>query len=364
VETAGQRRVVALSETATAADFSPLGDKLAYVGASGLHLVDLTTKRDALVGPGAALGDWSPDNHHYAYLADGGLWVTDAGSPGSQAKAATLAGITGVSWSLSNQLLLATSSGLYVDTYGDSSAPRRLGSGEFAQPDWSPTGGWFAFRRSGQAWVAKLVGALPGTITPVTHGVSQDDVVNGFLTARQDQLADQVLSFLDSAGKDAYAKLTLHFPDPSASQNSFSVLLSQPGRVVVRLVITKGNSSTVIDETLTIQPDAAGHPWVHGVTDTARALYGSGPEVKLVVVTGNQVQVFFDSDLNPSTIQSGMSIKGVSSQATYDGAQHEVTLTVPGGLTTGATYDLTVTAALQDAQQRPAAPYEVQFIGP
>jgi hypothetical protein len=37
---------------------------------------------------------------------------------------------------------------------------------------------------------------------------------------------------------------------------------------------------------------------------------------------------------------------------------------VPGGLTPGATYDLVISSALQDARQRPAVPYDLQFTGP
>jgi hypothetical protein len=374
VQTADQHRLALLKEQASAAEFSPLGDKLAYLGASGLHLVDLATSptgQDTLIGPATGLGDWSPDDHHLGYPTDVGLTVADAtGGPGGPGvKAATLPGIKSVSWSRNNQILLSTGSELDLLTYGDTSGAVRLATGEFGQPKWSPvpaptTGGLFAFSRGGQAWLDRVTGPAPQLVNAVAPALNQGDLVRGYLAARQSGANDQVQSYLDGAGKDAYSKLTAAWPDQTATQTGFNVLLTQTGRVVARLVNFKAGGATTFDETLTIVTGAGGQLAIHGIGDGQQVQYGTGPEVRSVLVTGSQVQVFFDSDLIPSTVSSGVSIKGAASQATYDGSQHMVTLTVASGLTSGTVYTLDVSPALEDTQGRSAVSHEIQLTGP
>jgi hypothetical protein len=374
VETADQRRVAAFKESATAVDFSPAGDRLAYVGASGLHLVDLTTGRDAPVAAAASgLGDWSPDDRHYAFPSDGGASVADIVS-GTSARLVDLPGMTGLTWSRGNQLLLSTPSALFLATYTDGSrvTAHQQQRGVFGQPQWAPDGsGRFTFKRpdaSGQTqlWVATLNGAIAGLITQATPGLSQDELVSGFMNARKNQLSDQALSFLDNAGKDSFTHVTLVYTDPTTSLARYYVLLSQSGRVVVRLVLVRGTVQMAVDETLGIQADAGGRLLIHSVSEVPRAPFASGPEVISVTVSGGQVQVVFDSDLAAGSVtQPGaVGIKGVPTQATFDPSRRTVTVTVPGGLTSGTTYDLVVGPALQDVNQRHALSYDLQFTGP
>lgn len=371
VETADQKRVAPFKVTADAADFSPSGDRVVYHGADGIHLVDLTTGRDTLLGPAVGLGDWSPDSQgrRYAYTTDAGVSVADTGA-GTTSKLIDLPGVTGISWSAGNQLLLSTASALYLATYTDGSpaAAHKLQDGTFAQPEWAPAGaGVFSFRRANEVWVARVQGAVAGgPITVATPGISQDDLVSGFMNARKGQLSDQALSFLDQAGQAAFARLNLVYTDPSTSLARYYVLLSQPGRVVVRLVLAHGAVQTAVDETLAIQPDASGNLRIHGVNEVPRALFASGPEVVSVSVTPTQVKVVFDSDLDASTAtQSGaVGLRGVTTASQYDSKSKTVTLTVPGGLTPGQTYDLTIDPSLQDVNQRHAAPYDLTFTGP
>jgi hypothetical protein len=364
VQTSDQQKLVSLSETAAAANFSPSGDRLAYRGPSGLHVVDLGTHKDNLIGPATALGDWLPDGHHYAYLTETGVYVTDGATT---SKLADDPGVTGLSWSHSGQVLLTTPNAIQLMN-GDGSQLRMLQNGAYAQPLWAPGGsGTLAFRSAGQVWTAKLPGSLI-TVTPATSGQTQDDLVNAFMAARKTQSPDPA-SFLDAAGKDAVGRLSLIYSDPTQPLARYYVVLSQPGRVVVRLVLGKSPSQVAVDEALIIQKDASGRPWIHGVTETPRPSFGSGPEVVRVVVSGNQVQVFFDSDLASGTMQSGgVSIKQggttVSSQATYDSAQKLVTLSVPAGLNAGTTYDLAVSNSLMDVSSRTAIPYDLLFTGP
>ncbi len=369
VERADQTRVAAFKDTADAADFSPAGDRVVYHAVSGLHVVDLASGRDTLVGPAAGLGAWAPDARHFAYVTDTGVSIADANG-GATAKLVDLAGVTGVSWSRGQQLLVSTASALYLVNYptsGQAATPQKLSTpqdGAFGSPDWAPDGsGQFTFHRASEVWVARVQGAVAGTpITPVTPGVTQDDLVNSFLAARKDQLADQAASFLDAAGQAAFSRYSLI--DPTLAR--YYVLLSQPGRVVVRLVLVHGAVQAAIDETLGIQPDASNHLYIHSVTQVPRSPFATGPEVVGIVVSGGQVQVTFDSDLDPnSAVQpAAVGIKGVTTQAKYDSKTKTVTLTVPSGLTAGTTYDLLIGSSLQDVNGRSAVAYDLQFTGP
>jgi len=317
--------------------------------------------RDTPIGPADGLGDWSPDGHHYAYSVAGTVAVTDGITTTTLA---TLPGVTGIAWSRGNQVLLATTTGLELMN-GDGSQLSRLEDGAFGQPAWAPGAtGSVAFRRSGELWVARLPNAVAGVVTPTT--LSQDDLVNAFMAARKSQLGDQAQTFLDSAGKDAFGKVTLIYTDPSQSLARYYVLLSQPGRVVVRLVLSQGQA---LDETIAVQRDAAGRLWIHGVTEAGRTSFAVGPEIVRVAVASGQVQVYFDSDLSAASVLSGgVTIRQagvpVVTQAAYDTTQKMVTLTVPTGLVAGTTYDLVVTGGLQDVAQRTAIPYDLQITGP
>jgi hypothetical protein len=371
VETAEQKRVAGFKEAATAADFSPPGDHVAYLGASGLHLVDLATGRDTTIGPASALGGWSPDGQHYAYVTAAGVSTANV-AEGSSGALVALPGVTGLTWSRGQQLLLSAAGALYLADYGGSGAataqPLATGrDGAFAAPVWAPNGsGQFSFVRGSDVWVAKVQGAIPGApqITPVTPGVTQDDLVNSFMQARQKDLTDQAQSFLDAAGRAAFSQFSLVYTDPALAR--YYLMLSQPGRVVVRLVLTHALTQTAVDETLIIQPDASNHMFIHSVSDNPRLAFGTGPEVVRTVVTPNQVQVTFDSDLDPNSavLPGAVSIKGVTTTATYDRSSKTVTLTVPAGLTPGTMYDLLISPSLHDLSERAAVQYDLTFSGP
>jgi len=373
VEASDQHKLATFAEQATSADISPAGDRLVYRSSSGnLHLVNLTSGKDSAVGPSAGLGDWSPDGTKYAYQTDAGVFVADTSSATSS-RLLEFPGLTGLSWSHGNQLLLSTSSALSLYTPGDPAGARKLAADQFERaraPSWAPTaGGYFAFRRGGELWIGKVSGAQLSIGPPGTAGPNQDDVVNGFMTARQNQQADQAGAYLDQAGKDAFssAGLSLTYAGTGSTLRYYT-LLSQSGKVVVRLVLTKGNAQSVVDETLTLK-SSGGKLLIDGVSDRPRTSFGAGPEIVRVTVAGDQVQVFFDSDLDQSTVQGSVTIKGangqaVSSQANYDPRSKAVLLPA-GGLSSGATYEIAVGAGLRDTPNgRQAVPYQLQFLGP
>jgi hypothetical protein len=346
-------RTAGFAEAAQAADFSPDGDRVAYLGASGLHVVDLNTQADKVVGPAGGLGDWSPDGRRYAYITESGVAVTD----GSSSKTvASLAGVSGIAWSpVNGQLLLGGSSFLQIVPADGSDGPRKLADGAFTQPTWSPTGTTFSFRRSGAAWVAQLTS---DRTAPAAQNV--DDAVKAFMTARKAQQQDQASSYLDSAGKAAFANLKLIYSD-SPQLTRYYEIYSQPNQAVVRLVLKQDGAETaVVDETLALVTDpATGRVLVHGATETAPLPLGKGPEVLAVSVQGNQVKVSFDSDLDPASTAGAVALKGVTTTSSYDSTSRTVVLSAGSGLSAGTSYRLTVGTGLKDLNQRPAAPFQI-----
>ncbi|HLH69226.1 MAG TPA: Ig-like domain-containing protein [Candidatus Dormibacteraeota bacterium] len=350
--------IAAFSETARLVDIAPGGGHAAYLGTSGtLHVVDLASGRDVPVGPATALGDWSSSADRYAYASSGAVQVTDMS--GNVSRLAGVGGVTGISWSDADQILLATSSGLEVMN-ADGTGLHQVASGDFEQPEWSPSGGLFAFKRDGAVWVAQLMGPRPAASPSPTVGDEQD-FVQSFLAGAASGSGAQSLGQLDQNGKLAYQRLLQAQPSLGGFTRSYVVLL-QPSRAVVRLIYGQGAAQTAIDLTLTLVTDADGGLHIHDLSAQPVPSFGKGPQVLSVSVGRAQVRVQFDSDLMASSVQSGVLLEGVANaQVSYDASSRTVLLVVPGGLTPGATYTLQVTGALEDVNQRAASPYELSF---
>lgn len=341
----------ALTEDATAADFSPGGGRLAYLGASGLHILDLTSGQDSIVGAASGLGSWSSDGSRYAYPTANGVSVTGGGAisvPG---------GATSVSWSSGNQLLITTTSKLWLAN-ADGSQLRQLASGSFSHATWSPANDQsFWFKRGGSVYVSSVT-AVAGA-QGASASTPNAQLVSQFMTARQGQGGGDPSTFLDANGKRAFSGLTLNYD----SQMRWNLLLDQPGRAVVRII--PGAGAPPLDETLTVVDSGSGG-LIDDVTERPDSLStgpNAGPNVLKVTVSSTQVSITFDSDLNPATVDGGVTIAGVSSQATYDARSRTVVLTPEGGLDSGTSYQLEVTDGLRDVNGTPAAGFTLPFNG-
>ncbi len=351
--------VAAFAETARQVDIAPDGAHAVYLGASGtLHVVDLSTGKDVAVGTAAGLGDWSGSADRYAYPGAGVVQVTDMA--GDVSRLVGVGGVTGVSWSGASQILLATGSDLEM-VNADGSGLHRVAAGDFEQPEWSPSGEQFAFKRNGAVWVAQLLGSLPSESPSPTTGDEQG-FVQSFLNGAASGSGAPASGQLDQNGRQAYQRLLQTQPNFGGFSRSYVVLL-QPGRAVVRLIYGQGVTQTAIDVTLTLVRDAEGNLRVHDLSAQPVANFGKGPQVLSVSVGRNQVRVQFDSDLMASSVQAGgVVLEGVSNlQVAYDASSRTVILTVPGGLASGSTYTLQVTGTLEDVSQRAATPYELSF---
>ncbi|MBO0687901.1 MAG: Ig-like domain-containing protein, partial [Candidatus Dormibacteraeota bacterium] len=320
------------TEDATAADFSPGGSRLAYLGASGLHILDLTSGQDSVVGAASGLGSWSSDGSRYAYPTADGVSLTGGKSIPLQG------GATSVSWSSSNQLLITTASGLWLAN-ADGSQLRELSSGAFAHATWSPANDQsFWFKRGTSIYVSSVAAGAGARGAGAESATAQ--VVSEFMSARQGN--GDPTTFLDANGKQAFSSLTLNYD----GQMRWALLLDQPGQAVVRIIPGPG-AGAPLDETLTFAGTGARGPLIDGVTERPDSI-SAGPNVLSVTVSSTQVTVTFDSDLNPSTVAAGVTIAGVHSQASYDARSKTVVLTPTGGLDSGTSYQLNVSDGLRD----------------
>ena len=301
-----------------------------------------------MIGAATGLGAWSKDGARYAYLTADGVSVTDGISPGT--KLVALSGAASVSWSATDKLLLTTQSALWTSN-GDGSSLRTLANGAFTHATWSPAGdASFWFKRQGSVWVASVTAQ---TSAAATTGAA--DLVNQFMTARQQGNAALASSLLDANGKQAFSGITLTYTNGGLSR--WYILLAQSHQVVVRMILGGGANQTVLDEALTVA-----HNSIDGVTETP-AVLSSGPNILNVKVTSTSVRVTFDSDLDPSTYEGAVTINGVLSQVTYQPGNRTVIVTPEIPLTPGTTYVLSVHSSLRDVNHSPAANYQLTFTG-
>jgi hypothetical protein len=194
---------------------------------------------------------------------------------------------------------------------------------------------------------------------------SVDSLVSDFMNARKAGDSRKASTYLDDAGKQAFQNVPLVYSgQPQLAR--YQVLLSQPsGLTVVRMVLANGPAEMVVDETLILQrDDDSGRLLVHAASDTQPRPLDAGPEVLSVNVTQTRVTVTFDSDLDPATVQSAVTVPGQSTQASYNAQTRTVTLTVAGPLQAGSAYTVRVSPQLRDVGHRPAATQSVGFNGP
>jgi hypothetical protein len=276
------------------------------------------------------------------------------------------------SWSSQDAILLGSDTDLF-QVRPDASAPTKLANGTYRLPTWAPNGKDFAFFRGGALWTATAP-ALPPVPTTLDLAAT---VVNSFMQARQQGLAERAAAFLDDHGKQAYSgeKLKLVISgDPRFSR--FYVLTqevtgSQPDTAtfVVRLVLTHGKLDVAdFEETLTVIRDAATNQFVvDQAAGGAHRDLGKGAEVVGVVVATDNIQVAFDSDLDPGTVSEGVRVldsKGKLVEATATYANR--TVTISGlDLKPGAQYKLVVLTTVRDVLgHNVAAEYDLQLLGP
>lgn len=347
-------KVAALDRAPSAASFAPDGSRLAYLGSDGLHLVDVSANKDQLVGPATVLGDWSADASRFVYANGSAVLETGGGAP---TPVLSLAGVHSIDWSSGGQLLLSGASGVTVANQ-DGKGQRQVAPAGAEQATWSPAGeAVIAYRQGGATWTARVAGSQPAP-------TSVDSLVADFMKARKAADQQKASAYLDEAGKQDFQKVPLVYAG-QPQLNRYQVLLSQPsGLIVVRMVLANGPVEQVVDETLILKRDDNGRLLVHAASDTPPRALDTGPEVLSVNVTANRVTVMFDSDLDPATVQSAVTVQGQSTRASYNAQTRTVTLTLASPLQAGSAYTVSVAPQLRDVGHRPAATQSVGFNGP
>ena len=348
----GGRVIATLSEAPTEASFAPSGAGLAYLASDGLHILNFASARDQVVGVASLLGGWSPDGVRYAYPTANG--VTAVGPEGISSLVSAQ-GVTGLSSSESGQLLYAGPQGLYLEA-GNGGTPSQLSASSITSPQWSPASDvTLAYTENGSAWVAQISSdhARPET---------QEALVQQFMTDREAGNGSAAEGLLDSSAKADFANGVTLVYGGATSFSRYQILLDQPGRMVVRLVVDQGSNEYAVDEVLGVVSNN-NQLWIDSASDMPFRQLGRGPEIVSVQVSATTVRVVFDSDLDPSTV-SGLTIQGLSTTASYDPASRTVTLVFGQTPQPGGSYVLQMSSSLHDISGRSAVPYTLTFLGP
>lgn len=359
--------LVKFSSPARSAVFSPDGSHLLYEDATGtVHQVDVGTGKDTAWQVSAAgLPAWSQDGTKVAFLTPQG--VDTAGPDGTDAVPVATFSQLGVqngdgvslTWSGSD-ILAATPAGLTGIDATLGSAPVHLASGSgYASPSASPDRGSLAYLQDGALYTAAL--QRPGQEGALLSKAQA--VLQAFMSARVAGDSATAAKYMDAAGQQAYAKSGLVFNGEPHLARWFSVF-TQPrsdGTVValVRLVLadSKGVEVSQLDETISLVSAADGTVSVDGLTAISpQRPVDSGPEVVGVTLTGTQLQVQFDSDLDPATLGSVALIGSAGTPLTLSPTYGNRTITFDlSSLQQGTQLQLSIPGSVKDVGGHGAA---------
>lgn len=351
---------------ASVVSISPDGTHAIFTQNNTLNLLDLSTGRNTPVG-GITFEGWSPDGTELLSATADSVIVSDVHGV---TQATLPAG--DATWSSNDAILLGGDTTIYqVRPDGSNLTP--LANGTYHSPLWAPDGSTFAFVRGDGLWVATAP-ALPPEPTVLDEA---SGVVKKFMEARLAGKPDEATALLDDSGKKAYATGGLNLligGDPRFSR--YYVLTqeatgTQPDtvRVVVRLVLSHNKKDvSSFEETLTLVRDATSKQFlIDQATAGAQRELGNGPQVVSVDVSSTAIQVTFDSDLDPATVNGGVNVvdsKGTVVVATVTYANKVVTITGVD-LTAGKQYRLVVQNTVRDVQGHNVAPeYDLDLFGP
>jgi hypothetical protein len=355
--------------TVTVLSISPDGAQVAYAQDQTLVLLDLTSGKTTPLGQaGAQFLGWSPGGGHVLYSSPDGTTVVDL-----QTTSTSTLPAGEPSWSSQDAILLGGDTTLY-ELRPDGTAQTKLANGTYHNPLWAPNGSTFTYFRGGALWVASAP-PLPAQPTALDQAAV---TVNSFMQARLKVQPELASVYLDDSGKKAYAggglSLVINGDTPLSRFYILTQELAstQPDttRFVVRLVLSRGKIDVSdFEETLTLVRDATTRQFLIDQATAAGAhrLLGKGAEVVGVEVTADTIKVTFDSDLDPGTVQDGVSIvdsKGKRVDATMTYAQRVVTIT---GLDLKAAghYKLVVQTSVRDVQgHNVPTDYELELLGP
>ena len=366
----GQTQIAPLPTTgaATLISIAPDGGHAIYSQGGSLFILDLSNGKSTPVGEAHdTFGGWSPDGTQLMYASVDHLVVVDL-----QGATQSTLPVAQASWSVGDAILLGGDTTLY-QVRPDGSNLTRLANGTYRSPQWAPDGNSFAFVRGDSLWVATAP-ALPPEPTIVDEATT---VVKKFMDARLGGKSVDAAAFLDDNGKKAYGAGQLNLVITGDPHFTRYYLLTQEAvgtqpdtvRFVVRLVLTHGKKDVSdVEETLTLVRDPSTKQFlVDQATAASQRDLGKGPEVVSVDVAATSIQVTFDSDLDPATVNGGVIVvdaksNPVDATVTYSSKM----VTISGlDLKPGAQYRLVVMTSVRDVQgQKVQAEYDLDLLGP
>ena len=292
---------------------------------------------------------WSPDSSRVAFWAAGAIEVAapDGSSPVTVAR---VAAPVRARWTDDGRrLLFGGPAGAWL-VNADGSGLTRLSSASFQAPAWAPGNARFAFFRAGSLWIDDIATGAPagvdlGAAAAVVDAYEKARIA-GDLAGASGQLAPSA-SPASPPALSGGLQLARYF-----------VISSQatPGGATftVRLVYARGSDEVRYqDESLALAGAASGLK-IASITDYPLEDLGNGPTVNSVAVKGGQLELVFDSDLDPATVAAAVSIAGpdgrpVPVTTSYDHRR----LTVSAQLTPGARYQLAIAGTLKDIAGQP-----------
>jgi hypothetical protein len=222
--------------------------------------------------------------------------------------------------------------------------------------NWAPSGQAFSFLRSGTDGAQIDRADLPAPL--VTYATNTQAVASAFARAQVGG---------DGAAQRALGAAGLVPPDiPAITRASILWLVDHPDGTTtarLRLTIDPGpghQTAQVADESLTLATGNRGLPVITRATLTPFADAANGPQLTGVQTSPTSIHLTFASDLDPSTVATGVSLTSPAGPplphlTTYDPTTRTVTLQVtdppPGQLT------VTVATGLSDVDHHhpPAA---------
>jgi hypothetical protein len=362
----GPTQLAALPASAVVLSIAPDAAHAAYRLGQNQFVLDLQTGKSVPLNAANFVG-WSPDGSAMLYAGTAGLVVSDL-----QGNVQSTLPVANASWSSQDAILLGGDTTLY-EVRPDGSNLTRLSNGTYRFPLWAPDAATFAFVRGDSLWIANAP-ALPPEPTAVDEATA---VVKKFMDARLAGRTDDASALLDDSGKKAYAAGQLNLVLTGDVHVTRYYLLTQEAvgtqpdtvRFVVRLVLTRGKKDVSdFEETLMLVRDATTKQFlIDQASVRGDRPLGKGPEVVSVVINATAIQVTFDSDLDPATVNGGVQIvdaKGNPVDATVTYANKVVTISGLD-LKEGGQFRLVVETSVRDVQgQKVAAEYDLDLLGP
>jgi hypothetical protein len=354
----------------TVVSIAPDGSHVIVAHDLRLAVLDLGTGQSSSFGPrGAQFQDWSPDGSAFIYSTPDATVVSDV-----QGQTITSLHVGEATWSSQDGVLVGTDIELF-QVHPDGFGPVKLANGTYHAPQWAPNGTIFVFFRGGSIWSA----TAPLPVHEPTAVEQATSVVDSFMKARLANQPDQAMSWLDAAGKQAYAPgagLSLVISGDGLRFSRYYILSGEviqtnpdTVRFVVRIVLSHNKiDKSEMEETLTLVRDPATKTFlIDQAAAGARRDLGTGAQVVSVDVTTTVIKVTFDSDLVRDSVAGGVILldaKGKQVDATTTYAKKVVTLSGLT-LTPGGEYRLVVLSSVKDVGgHNVSSEYDLGLVGP